>query len=290
MRTRISAEELESKIGRVLTSRDVNLLVTGPALLLKPDGKPLCVYLPAAVDHEMSGVWPLLKTIKMGTDNRGLASGTERVEAGGKRSRTMPVLSGILGAMDSGPGRGYCRLTNYTREHVTTWATLAPLLRDISSHFRDNVPSRYDAQMAYVRETEPEWTVEGTPFSTITVNNSYSTGVHTDKGDLDAGFSCLAVGREGEFSGGWLCFPEYRVGVDMKHGDLLLMDAHEWHGNTPLVCRCGKRMAREPCKICGAERVSVVCYFRTKMAKCGTIETENQKRVAALESRSTVDV
>jgi hypothetical protein len=236
----------------------------------------------------MDAIWPVLRTIKMATDNRGLASGTQRVNAGGKRTRTMPVFSGIMGSMDAGPGRGYCRLTNYTRENVEKWAEMVPFLKAVSDEFHRHVPERYSNQHRIARKTGREWVVPGTPFTTITINNSYSTGVHTDKGDLDEGFSCLIVGRDGHYSGGWLCFPEYRVGVDMQHGDLLLMDAHQWHGNTQMTCSCGDVLSREPCRVCGAERVSVVCYYRTKMARCGTREQENQKRVDALEARAGV--
>jgi len=286
LRTKISPAELEAKVGKVLTYHDVNLLLTGPSRILLPSGRPLCVYLPGVVQTDLERVWPLLRKIKMSTDNRGLASGTQRVHAGGNRTRTMPVFSGIMGAMDAGPGRGYCRLTNYTRENVTTWEGMMPFLHSIAAEFAKHVPDRFAAQARYSEVTEREWVVPNTPFTTITVNNSYATGVHTDKGDLDEGFSCLAVGRSGNYSGGWLCFPEYRVGVDMQHGDLLLMDAHQWHGNTQMRCSCGEVLSRGPCKLCGSERVSVVCYYRTKMAKCGDTETENQKRVEALESRA----
>jgi hypothetical protein len=286
LRTKISAAEMETKIGKILTPTDINLSLTGPARILLPDGKPLCVYLPGGVLVEMDAVWPTLRKIKMTTDNRGLASGTQRVSAGGNRTRTMPVFSGIMGAMDAGPGRGYCRLTNFTRENAEVWDMLAPLLRAIAAKFAQHVPDRYANQSQVSRFTERDWVVQRTPFTTITVNNSYSTGVHKDKGDLDAGFSCLAVGRGGEFDGGWLVFPEYRVGVDMRHGDLLLMDAHQWHGNTAMVCRCGEKMSRRPCSLCGAERVSVVAYYRTKMQVCGTQQQENDKRVAALEARA----
>jgi hypothetical protein len=288
LRTKITAQEMEQKIGKVLTPHDVNLVLTGPSRVLLPSGKPLCVYLPGAVRKSMDAVWPELRKIKMTTDNRGLASGTQRVNAGGNRSRTMPVFSGIMGSMDAGPGRGYCRLTNYTRENVTTWAAMMPFLQDIASIFHRHVPDRFLSQHSYAQETEPEWLIPGTPFTTITINNSYSTGVHTDKGDLDEGFSCLAVGRGGGYTGGLICFPEYRVGVDMQHGDLLLMDAHQWHGNTRMICACDEELAAAPCKLCGSERVSVVCYYRTKMTRCGTRDQENQKRVESLEARSGV--
>ena len=82
-------------------------------------------------------------------------------------------------------------------------------------------PERFAEQMKHIRRTHPEWVIAGTPFTTVTVNNTYSTGVHKDQGDLEEGFSTLVVFREGHYEGGWLCFPEYRLGVDMQDCDLL---------------------------------------------------------------------
>jgi hypothetical protein len=92
--------------------------------------------------------------------------------------------------------------------------------------------------------------------------------VHQDAGDLDQGYSCLAVLRYGQYAGGHLTFPEYRVACDLGHGDVLLMDAHQWHGNTALSLGSPD-----------AERISVVCYYRTKMAACGSPAAEQAKAV-----------
>lgn len=286
LRTKIHPKELEQKIGKILTDSDYNLLLTRAARILKPDGKPLCVYLPGAVTDEMNGAYKMLQTLKMKSDNRGLASGTKRVNAGGSRTRSMPIHSGVMGAMDPAPNRNYCRLTHYTREHVDKWEGTFPLLRAITGHFKQQVPDRFNAQNARAQNTHTEWVVPGTPFTTITINNSYSTGVHTDKGDLDEGFSCLAVGRRGAYTGGYLTFPEYRVAVNMQHGDLILMDAHEWHGNTKMICACGEVLSAGPCNVCLSERISVVCYYRTEMAKCESMSKEDAKRSAWAESRA----
>lgn len=278
VRTKIPESELKQKIGKIVTSEDFNLLITRSCRVLKPDGKPLCVYLPGALLPEVREAYPILRTIRMSTDNRGLASGTKRINAGGNRTRSMPVMSGIMGAMDPAPNRNHCRLTAFTRDHLDKWNGIFGLLQRIAEEFENNVPERYRKQMEHVDATHPDWIVPGTPFSTITINNSYSTGVHTDKGDLAAGFSCLAVSRNGSYSGGQICFPEYRIAADMQDGDLLLMDAHEFHGNTQMVCACGDRLSQGACPTCRAERISVVCYFREYMPKCGSMTDEWNKR------------
>jgi hypothetical protein len=161
------------------------------------------------------------------------------------------------------------------------------------------VPARYAAQLVEATRTEPDWVIPGTPFTTVTVNNTWPTGMHTDKGDLDAGFSTIAVLRRGGYTGGQLMFPEYRVAVDLADGDLILMDAHEWHANAEIRCWC---FADEPerkrlfgwCDTskggCGAERISVVSYFRTEMTKCGTAEDEMARAARTRERRGEVVV
>jgi hypothetical protein len=222
------------------------------------------------------------------TDNRGQASGSQRVlERGGSelRTRARKVPSSIIGAFDAQGPKQYCRLTAWTGRETDKFETIHPLLRSIDYHLAAHVADRYRAQMEQVRATAPEWVIPGTAFTTITVNNSYATGVHKDKGDLDAGFSTLACLRRGTYTGGRLVFPEYRVAVDMQDGDLLLMDAHAWHGNTRLYCTCGNDL-NGMCGVCGAERISLVAYYRTKMTDCGSAADEAERAKVYAENRN----
>lgn len=281
LRSRVSKEALKERVGKVLRENDYDAVVTGPAKFFQPDGRPLFVYVPGVLKESMDTAYETLTTIRGVTTNRGLASGTPRTEMTEKRSYSMPVMSVILGSYEDSGNYRYCRLTAWTaKELEDRWPQLFPLFTTMGEQFKAVVPDRYEAQMKQVAKTKPEWVIPGTPYTTITVNNSYSTGVHTDKGDLDAGFSCLAVARRGNYTGGTLTFPEYRVAVNMNDGDLLLMDAHQWHGNTQMICECGNVLNKGPCKTCGAERVSVVAYFRTDMTRCQSAEKEVEKRLA----------
>jgi hypothetical protein len=292
LRTKVSEEEMEQKVGKILTPQDSNLRLTGPAKILLPDGRPLCIYLPGALTTDP--YYADLHTIRMPTDNRGLASGTLRIKEGTTRTRSKNVTSAIIGAKEAQAPFTYCRLTAWNADHVDQWTALQPLFQEISYLFGTHVPDRFSAQVKVARETNPAWMIKGTPFTTITVNNTYPTGVHTDKGDLDEGFSCLAVLRRGRYDGGYLTFPEYRVSVDMQDGDLLLMDAHQWHGNTPLKChwcdalldKFGHECVDSSANYVVPERISIVCYFRTKMVKCGSPEEEQERATATAAKRT----
>lgn len=287
VRSRLAPEAMEQRKQKVLTDADHDVRLTGPTRVMQPNGKPLCVYLPKAVADDMAAAYPVLTTIRGLTENRGYASGTGQKFKQNNLQRAKPVMSSILGAFEASGFYKYCRLTSWTAQEMEDrWPTLLPLFQTIAGHFQQYVPDRFQAQMKYAGGCAPDWMIDGTPFTTITVNNTYSTGVHQDKGDLDEGFSCLAVARRGEFEGGVLTFPEFRVAVDMQDGDLILMDAHAWHGNTAIRCGCddgGRVLSDGPCPDCAAERISVVCYFRTNMVKCGDLPAEQERAVAWAE-------
>ena len=295
LRSTIPDTELDAKKGKIVTPGDYNLVLTGPARLRKPDGSLLAVYLPGVLAEPMADAYPVLHTIRMLTDNRGLASGTPRQQRGDqKRTRTRKIASATIGAVDPGPsttraaGRlPVCRLTSWTGQHADEWAELRPLFQAIGGHFREQVPDRWRVQQQWADRTPEDWVIPGTPFTTITVNNTYSTGVHTDAGDLEAGFSTLAVARRGDYQGGHLVLARYRVAVDMRDGDLLLFDAHEWHGNQAITCAHAEGQLAKACPE-GCERISLVSYFRTKVAGCGTAEEEAQRAGQLADQRAGV--
>lgn len=282
LRTRVSARELEEKKGKVVGDDAYNLLLTGPARVLLPDGRPLAVYLPGvmreAVTEEQAKIFATFRRAVNGSD-RGMASASVRVRAGNtKRKYPMRVASNIVGAFDPAGQSQFCRLTSWTGRNFDRWEALHPLFDVVAEQMRLHVPERYAAQQGEIDRTHPDWVIPGTPFTTVTINNTYPTGVHTDKGDLDKGFSTIFVVRRGPYTGGVFVFPEWRVAVDLQDGDLVLMDAHQWHGNTPIICACGLRRTSW-CPDCGAERTSVVSYMRTRMVDCGS-ETEEIARAA----------
>lgn len=291
VRSKIPADELEAKVGRVVGDDAYNVLLTGPSKVFMPNGRPLCVYLPGAMRDVLTedhyGIFHSLRKDVV-TYNRGLASGSERVAVGTtKRKYAMGVSSGILGSFDPSGTFKFCRLTAWTGKHLPEWTSLRPVFGEVARRMAQYVPERYAAQMEEIGRTHPDWVIPGTPFTTVTVNNTYPTGVHTDKGDLDKGFSTIFTLRRGTYSGGRFVFPEYRVAVDLADGDLILMDAHQWHGNTAIVCACGERRTSR-CDDCGAERISVVSYMRAAMTSCGSEAEETERAIRHREQHKGV--
>lgn len=176
-----------------------------------------------------------------------------------------PVDSGIAGWYDRYPRIPYGRATTYTRDNPDKFALSYPFLQSLARGFKELLPWRYNNQMEAAKKIDPRYLVPETPFTTITVNKTFRTAAHRDAGDLDSGLSnLLTLSNDGRYTGGYLIFPEIRVAVNVRPGDLLLVNNHEViHGNTPIVCEEG------------SERISLVCYFRENMLELGSKEYED---------------
>src|SRR5690348_10532972 len=214
---------MDAKVGKLLTEKDFGVVLTQQAKVLRPDGKPLCIYLPGAIPEELrEAVYPTLHELrKFESHNRGKASGYRRVAplhggegAGTRTSTSDTVASAIIGSFDPAGGKTYCRLTAWTGSEAEKFESLQPLFHRIGALYAQHVPDRYAIQQEVVAKTQAEWIIHDTPFSTVTVNNSYPPGVHQDSGDLPEGFSNVTAFRRGKYTGGMLTFPEYGVSVD----------------------------------------------------------------------------
>lgn len=205
--------------------------------------------------------------IKSAKTNKGFGVRAQRMLADGTISKTsvaIPVLSGVMGSMDRNARFPYCRTTSWNNANPEKFAKAIPLIQTISSIFEKEIPERWKAQKEKCDSTSQEWVIPNTVFTTITVNKNWQTAVHKDQGDLAEGFGVMSAFSAGGYAGCYLVFPKYRVACDMRTGDVILCDVHEWHGNTPLVPKEGVPH----------ERISCVFYYRENMAKCGTPKEE----------------
>lgn len=164
-----------------------------------------------------------------------------------------PVFSGIAGWFDRYPRIPYARATAYTEQQPDKFALSFPFLQSLNRGFKELLPWRWENQRKAANKIDKAFLVPGTVFSTITVNKTFRTAAHRDAGDFSNGLSNLLVlSNNGNYSGGYLILPEVRIAINVRPGDLLLVNNHEYiHGNTPIVLNDES-----------AERVSLVCYLR----------------------------
>lgn len=289
MEPRLTNRQAGALAGRLLDESSYNVLIGGNLAVYKPNGDLLVMYrrdiLPANL---CQAAYRSLRHAAAPTKNRGMAAGIEANEAFQKQVATRyglkaeskgrgrfrqpkqdgtlsrniyapTVNSGIVGYFDRSARTPYCRQTAFIISKGDRWAKALPFVRAVSKAFRDHVPERYGAQQAFIDQTSDDFIIPGTVFTTITVNKNWQTAVHKDQGDLKQGCGVMAVLNAGTYEGCYLCFPQYRVAVDMRLGGVCFADVHEWHGNTPIVGKPGR-----------FERISCVFYYRARMYECGT--------------------
>ena len=151
-----------------------------------------------------------------------------------------------------------CRTTAFTRDHEEQWKEVVPLFCEMDLLFKQLTPKKHKKQK--IRAHMTDFVISDTAFSTITINYNWRTALHKDSGDFQDGFGNLVVLEEGEYSGGYTGFPQYKVAVDVREGDFLAMDVHEWHCNTEIT-----PITKE------YTRLSIVAYLREKMIACKKI-------------------
>ena len=192
------------------------------------------------------------------------------------------VFSSVLGYFEATPFMKLpCRLTTYTMRYWKQYKHGLPFIQAIDKCFGTLVPDRYKQQKA-AAESKPLLHIPGTSFSSVTINRNFRTALHRDAGDYKDGYGNLTVLERGSYHGGHTLFPQYRIGFDLRTGDFIAMDVHEWHCNTELYeTEADKKANKELPRIHkddvetgtqGAERpfsrVSFVCYLREKLRQC----------------------
>ena len=279
--------------GVALGTESYDQLIAGEdTLVRKPDMSPLLILLKGATSREMQErVLPSFRKAATGygsLENRGTAIGKgssqQQPKLDGSISKTNRVKisaypeladsdAGIIGFSDAVARFPYCRQTVFNAEQAAHWDWLQEYLSLGSSLFKTYAHPQWDLQQTIADQTHPAWVIPGTSFTTITVNRNWRTKVHKDKGDLRQGFGVMGVLGNDLWKGCNLIFPEWRVACELRPGDFILDDVHEWHCNSPLE-QTGAAY----------ERISVVMYYREKMIRCGSPEEEVAKRDTFLKA------
>ena len=213
---------------------------------------------------------------------------------GGKMRVNNNVYSSVLGYFEQTPFMGLpCRLTSYTQKYFSQFKQGIPFLQIIDNCFKTLIPENHKKQYDRAK-SNPKYQIDDTAFSSVTLNRNFRTALHKDDGDFKEGFGNLTVLEYGKYSGGATCFPRYGIGFNVRTGDFLAMDVHEWHCNTEMIeSKEQKEYNKNLPSIysndistgtLGQEkmftRISFVCYLREKLINCKVGPTnEYYKRI-----------
>ena len=186
------------------------------------------------------------------------------------------VMSGIAGYFDRYPRIPHGRACAYNDKNPEAFALSYPYLHKLNDQFRELIPGRWKAQNAEADKLDHRFRIDGTVFTTLTVNHNWRTACHRDAGDLTTGFSniCGITGPDGKgWRGGQFILPEYRIAINLQPGDMLLVNNHEGiHGNDELIGDDNDRM-------------TIVAYFREKMVVLKSYDYEMLRKKYVEERR-----
>jgi len=189
------------------------------------------------------------------------------------------IWSGIAGFYGRYPRIPYGRATAYVDHNREKFEKSYPFARKLEAEFARLLPNRHAKQKEFADRLDNKFLIgEDTTFTTITVNTTTKDrnarmACHRDAGSLNEGFSNLTViappGKS--WTNGYLVAPEVRAAVNVRPGDLLLIDnMRVIHGNTPI----------EPPESGPDDmlRMSLVYYFREDMDQLGSWDYEMTRK------------
>lgn len=260
----ITDEKMEKLKNTYVKRSQINLIIDDDADVYNADGSKLLLRfrknkLPMT---KINAFYDNVIKFAVGkTHNRGSTSGSTK-----KNVRENPnIMTNILGYIDGfSPNQKKTitvknikkllnvRETRFTMTYPEKFKKIIPLIQEIDKYYKKYIPKCYALQRKKANQTP--FKITNTAFTTITTNVNFQTTIHRDKGDDSEGFGNLVVIEKGKYTGGETCLPQYGVGVNVRTGDILFMNVHEWHGNLPIKLE-------EP----DAKRLSIVCYLRTNL-------------------------
>jgi hypothetical protein len=235
-------------------------------VVIAPDGRIIAVFLKQVIAPDLySRAYKRWKTVNELPDNRATAVGSPslpRIRKDGtlgerkgvpkdvlKVLKKQGVRHGMLGYLDATPDKS-CHKTPLTKKHPKMLHRNKTLIELVDKLYRQYLGKTYAIQRAEVRKA-PHFRLWRTVFSTIYLAKNFRTAYHTDSGNLLGVMTALMP--MGNFTGGELVLPRWRIAFALKPGDLLFFDPQQLHGNLPFE---GKRL-------------SAAFYCARGIAECG---------------------
>lgn len=277
----LSDKDVDKFKGALLSDKDYNTLITYDAdVFCKETGATIAKFRKKVIPSKIcKDAFENLKSASKPTNNRPYSGGKTnkkgnttqyRIKKDGKISKTNQAMtsvnSGIIGYFDRNARFPYCRQTAFNEKEFSKFKKAYPIIKFVDNAYAELMPKEYKLQKQEADKTAQDFVIKDTAFTTVTVNKNWQTAVHTDAGDFEKGFGNLVALRKGRYIGGYFVVPKWGVAFDLQNSDLLLVDVHQWHGNTPI-----KLIDKD------AKRISLVMYYRKNMIACGSAEEETDR-------------
>ena len=274
--------EMDALKNTFVNKSDISLILDHDADVYTKDGTLLLVFRKKKLsEKKISDFYDNVIDFALNvTSNRGNASDSSKMNV----RQNKKIMTNIIGYFDKlSPMQKYIikqqnkkislyvRPTRFLMDDPEKFKKLIPLVKEIDQYYKTYIPDKYSKQHKKAKETP--FKIADTSFTTITTNVNFQTTIHKDTGDDEEGFGNLVVIENGNYTGGETCFPQYGIGVDVRTGDVLFMNVHEWHGNLPMEPENEE-----------VQRLSIVCYLRKAIWE----KTKNKTRKFMMRHNQTI--
>ena len=175
-----------------------------------------------------------------------------------------------------------CRLSFHTSIALDKFNGGKPYIHELDKWYKKLNHKAYYYQKARA-DKQPNFRIDDTAFSTITMNRNFRTALHKDAGDY-GNFAVISVLEHGKYNGGLFMIPAYGIGINLRQNDILVANVHEYHANTelwttkeqdeynasiPLEFKKDTRVGTIGLDL-PFSRISFVSYLREKLIHCDT--------------------
>src|SRR5258708_5166286 len=263
MRVQLSPEDLLTKehpareLGYALRCADKEVLdvkVLSPKReqyveVYRPGGTLLAVLIKECLDPKLiADTYRLLRTVNGDPYNRPGIIGEDARQAVVKQDGTLSqregqvpkaVMKAYGGKADMlghyrwmnppRPGAAKCGPTAWTLRKPELYTNVLKFVKEINDIYKTHLPIEYAKQKEYVDTIDEGFKIKDTAFTTLYVLKNAPTATHVDTFDYPGAFGVMAT--LGNFTGGDICFPRFRIAAEYQPRDLLLAEVPQWHGN-----------------------------------------------------------
>jgi hypothetical protein len=257
---------MTSKMNTYVEKSDIKDVIEDDADVYTEDGKLLLRFRKKVIPQDKTDLFydNVIDFTRQVLGNRGNVIGSDNPKA-------MPHIFGYFDMWPSSQKATFrnpnvkpiieVRECEFNRVCPDKYKKTMPLIQEIDKLYKKLMPENYKIQRKKANQTY--FKIPGTSFTTVATNINFQTIIHRDKKDDAEGFVNLEVIERGKYTGGETCFPQYGIGVNVRSGDVLIMDVQQPHGNLPI-----NKKTEE------AIRMSVICYLRNNI----WLRTKNKTR------------
>lgn len=145
-----------------------------------------------------------------------------------KRPHGNSAHTGVLGFVDR---RHTGKQLSYWTKHLAAhMEDLKSVMQDVERAYALIASDHFQFQNIAVRATP--YSFLDTCFTSVTINHNFRTAAHTDRNNMVfPACSVMLVIQLKPFTGMQLLLPEYKISLDVQHGDLLILNPKVVHCN-----------------------------------------------------------